>query len=405
MNAVAPTDPDGHSAVYQEAAVELGKGIALGLVPFLGQAIDAYDTIESTLMLYNAKKPEDKESAQFDLVLALVGWVPGPGDGVRKTFRLVNKDPQRFAPVLFDLLRFVLQECGIQTSPEALLDELFNAGKLTAVLNEAKKGVEDATAFKSLPHWLQTVVLTALSQAAANLPMMLGIVEKRLKKWKKVQHNSSANVQSTGKAKQHLPDAKDGSTAQEGKNRAGHARTDSANNSQLAILDPSQLANELIGISGEHIADYMCLQKFGCGSGWGKHDDGGTGKWTKGNPDKDTPGKLSKKGKLYQLADGANGTGIDSVWHASGNNQGKPYAIVEAKASRLEDAPKFHRKKDWKPKINSKLGDNRRSMKEKIKSKLADDIIKDPSELLEPLEDDKVGAAPKKGGGKAGGKT
>ncbi|KPY57632.1 Uncharacterized protein ALO46_05038, partial [Pseudomonas syringae pv. solidagae] len=42
------------SDAYQEAAVELAKGIALGAVPFLGQAIDAYDTIESSIVLYNA---------------------------------------------------------------------------------------------------------------------------------------------------------------------------------------------------------------------------------------------------------------------------------------------------------------------------------------------------------------
>jgi hypothetical protein len=41
------------------------------------------------------------------------------------------------------------------------------------------------------------------------------------------------------------------------------------------------------------------------------------------------------RGVLYKLTDGANGTGIDSVWRAEGHNDGKPYAIVEAKASVL----------------------------------------------------------------------
>ena len=59
--AVAESANDGgedRSAAYQEAAVELAKGIALGAVPFLGQAIDAYDTIESAIVLYNAESTD-----------------------------------------------------------------------------------------------------------------------------------------------------------------------------------------------------------------------------------------------------------------------------------------------------------------------------------------------------------
>jgi hypothetical protein len=59
-------------------------------------------------------------------------------------------------------------------------------------------------------------------------------------------------------------------------------------------------------------------------------------------------GKLSKGGSpksdhiLYKLTDPANGTGIDAVWRANpANNNGKKFAIVEAKASRKEDGPKF----------------------------------------------------------------
>ncbi|NAT39001.1 hypothetical protein CU661_18485, partial [Pseudomonas syringae pv. actinidifoliorum] len=88
------------SDAYQEAAVELAKGIALGAVPFLGQAIDAYDTIESSIVLYNAESTGGKEDAQFDLLMAIIGWIPGPGDGLKKSLRIVNKDPERYAPVL-----------------------------------------------------------------------------------------------------------------------------------------------------------------------------------------------------------------------------------------------------------------------------------------------------------------
>lgn len=72
------------TAAYKEAAVELAKGIALGAVPFLGQAIDAYDTVESSIVLYNAETADGKDEAKFDLLLAVIGWIPEPGDGLKK---------------------------------------------------------------------------------------------------------------------------------------------------------------------------------------------------------------------------------------------------------------------------------------------------------------------------------
>ncbi|RMM83907.1 hypothetical protein ALQ72_02878 [Pseudomonas syringae pv. maculicola] len=78
------------------------------------------------------------------------------------------------------------------------------------------------------------------------------------------------------------------------------------------------------------------------------------------------------------MTDGANGTGIDAVWRANpSNNEGKKFAIVEAKASRDEDAPKFIRKLNntRKPGIGSKLGVSG---------------IADPSELIEPIEQTEI---------------
>lgn len=383
-------------ADYEEAAKELAKGIAIGLVPFLGQAIDVYDTVESAVTLYRAKQPDQKENAQFDFLLALVGWIPGPGDGVKKALRIVNKDPQRFAPVLFDLLRFVLQKCGVNTSPEELLDQIFNADKLKAQIEKIKVGVKDSDGFRSLPQSVQTGVLETFEMAATNMPMLVGIVEKRLKKWKRLQHNSSSREAVPGKAERPMPKAKDTDIAKEGKSRPANGRANSTVNGQLATESIPDLTNELVGICGEHIADYICVEKFGCAGAWEKHDSGISGGWLQGNPSKDRPGKLSAGGSpkvkhiLYRLSDGPNGTGIDAVWRATENNGEKPYAIVEAKATRNEDAPKFMRRPNnsRKPAIASSLGVN---------------VIGDLSELLEPLEEENDGNPPsKKQGGKLG---
>ncbi|WP_238418218.1 hypothetical protein [Pseudomonas syringae group genomosp. 3] len=123
---------------------------------------------------------------------AAIGWIPGPGDGLKKSLRIVNKDPERYAPVLFDLLRFVLQECGIKTSPEELLKQVFNAGKLTADVDQIITGVKGSSTFQNLPNWAKTSVVTVLAASRDNMPAIVGIVEKRLVKWKGMQRNSSA---------------------------------------------------------------------------------------------------------------------------------------------------------------------------------------------------------------------
>lgn len=369
------------SAAYQEAAVELAKGIALGAVPFLGQAIDAYDTIESSIVLYNAESTDGKEEAQFDLLMAVIGWVPGPGDGLKKSLRIVNKDPQRYAPVLFDLLRFVLQECGIKTSPEELLKQIFDAGKLRAELDEIITGVKGSSTFQSLPNWAKTSVVTVLAASRDNMPAMVGIVEKRLVKWKGMQRNSSAASSGSSHPKRaEKPASKDSAVAAKGTDGASGTHSNQVEASKVGLQAPSSILNEGLGVSGEHIADYICAVEFGWGKDWDGHDKGADGKWLEGVPDANKKGKLSSGGSpkarhiLYKLTDGANGTGIDAVWRADPtNNEGKKFAIVEAKASRNEDAPKFMRK----PNNTRKPG---------ISSKLLVSGITDPSELIEPIE-------------------
>ncbi|WP_122846912.1 hypothetical protein [Pseudomonas viridiflava] len=369
------------SDAYQEAAVELAKGIALGAVPFLGQAIDAYDTIESSIVLYNSESTSGKEDAQFDLLMAIIGWIPGPGDGLKKSMRIVNKDPERYAPVLFDLLRFVLQECGIKTSPEELLKQVFDAGKLRVELDDIITGVKGSSTFQGLPNWAKTSVVTVLAASRDNMPAIVGVVEKRLVKWKGMQRNSSAASSGSSHPKRvEKPASKDTTVAAQGKENASGTHSNQVEASRVGLQAPSSILNEGLGVSGEHIADYICAVEFGWGKDWDGHDKGSDGKWLEGLPSGSKLGKLSAGGSpkakhvLYKLTDGANGTGIDAVWRADpANNEGKKFAIVEAKASRDEDAPKFTRK------LNN-------TRKPGIRSKLGVSGISDPSGLIEPID-------------------
>lgn len=76
---------------------------------------------------------------------------------------------------------------------------------------------------------------------------------------------------------------------------------------------------------------------------------GGAGQWTGAKPSSLVAGKLSRGGspkdhrKLFKLTDPSFGTGIDAVWCAHGceHNDGKPFAIIDAKASVSGKKPKY----------------------------------------------------------------
>ncbi|MEI7298525.1 hypothetical protein WCQ02_41240 [Paraburkholderia tropica] len=175
-----------------------------------------------------------------------------------------------------------------------------------------------------------------------------------------------------------------------------HLNTPSAGgvvNAKLAVKD---ITNKITGLLGEHIADYYCYEHLKWGSGWAGHDRGPLGHWME-PPGATVLGKLNDDKQLNKLfAPKARGQGIDGVWRATpANNNGKPYAIVEAKSSRVASKPK----NDGKPNVTSKLG---------MANRVADAILPRPDELLEPAVDD-GGDTPaqsqtsgKKSGGKKG---
>ena len=383
---------------YIEAGEELGKSIAIGLVPVLGQAIDIYDTLESAWRLYGAEKPEAKDEAKFDIVLSLVGWIPGPGDGIKKSLRLVNKNPQRFAPVLFDLLRRVLEICRVDTSPEELLEKVFNAGSLQSQLKEVQATIEASELYQSFSPESRDRLKVIFNMVHSQLPAMVGIVERRLLKWKSVQSNSSAKAQPDGKITTDKPAKKDGTVATNGQQRVASATSNGSLRSVVAA-EATKLASDIAGVLGEHITDYHCAEVLGWGNRWQGHDKGAAGKWAGEAPSKNTEGKLSNRTHLFRLGLETNGQGIDAVWRANSNNGGKPYAIVEAKSEvdLLKQMPGYL-KKDPKskrqPSITGKLGVNG---------------IPKAVELLEPHADSSEGSisstSVKKGTKKGGGNT
>ncbi|KVP96835.1 hypothetical protein WJ97_13225 [Burkholderia ubonensis] len=357
----------------EDAVKEIGLSMASNAFPLFYVAQNVYDTTESVWTVWNARESADemtKIEAGIDLVFAVVGWVPVVGAGVKRTFRLVNHKSEIYGPLLFDILRLVLQRAHVQTSPDALIDKLFNATGVKKYLTEAREHIQKSWLYQEMPSSVQATFMQALTFVETNLPYWLAqFVQRKLLHWRKKQPNSSA----VSTLDEHRTTEKPGAKGEEAK--AGHDRpvpTPSRGvvNAKLAVTD---ITTEITGILGEHIGDYYCYEKLKWGHGWKDHDKGLSGKWSE-QPGLRVMGKLNDKGKLNKLFDPkARGHGIDGVWRAAPfSNQTKDYAIVEIKASTTK-----HKLKDSNAKhsIWSKLGT------------IKDEVRPPAEDLLEPPED------------------
>jgi len=388
---------DNDQQAVEDAVEQIGISMAANAFPLFYVAQNVYDTSESVWNVWNARSATDemtKIETGIDLVFAVVGWVPVVGAGVKRTFRLVNHRSEIYGPLLFDILRMVLQRAHCPTSPEELVDKLFDASGLKKLLTESREHIEKSWLYREMPPTAQTTFGEALGFVETNLPYWLTqFVERKLMHWKKKQPNSSAEGAVALRKETEKP-GKVGVEAEEGHNRSKSAPSaGGVVNAKLAVKD---ITNKITGLLGEHIADYYCYEHMKWGAGWTSHDQGALGHWATA-PGTTVLGKLNDDRQLNKLfAPKARGQGIDGVWRATpANNNGKPYAIVEAKSSRVASKPKS----DGKPNVTSKLG---------MANRVADAILPRPDELLEPPVDDS-GDTPapsqtsgKKSGGKKG---
>jgi hypothetical protein len=170
---------------------EIGTAVSTGHAPFLGQAINIYDTIESLIALHDSKTPAAKEEAQFDLVLAIVGWIPGAGGGVKKTIRLINFYPGH-APNFFDFLRNACAMLEIHTSPVLLLDKLFDTAALTSLLGAIKACIEKSWMFEQMPPEQKAMISSEIDTVRLQLPALMMLVTTKLAQWMYQQRNNTA---------------------------------------------------------------------------------------------------------------------------------------------------------------------------------------------------------------------
>lgn len=374
----------------EDAVEQIGLSMAANTFPLFYVAQNVYDTSESVWSVWNARNSTDeltKISTGIDLVFAVVGWVPVVGAGVKRTFRLVNHRSEIYGPLLFDILRLVLQRAHCPTSPEELVDKLFDATGLRKLLTESREHIEKSWLYQEMPPSVQVTFNQALGYVETNLPYWLTqFVQRKLMHWRKKQPNSSSEGTVALRRETEKP-GKVGVEAEDGHNRSNSAPAGGVVNSKLAVTD---ITNKVTGILGEHIADYYCYEHMKWGSGWCHHDDGKEGHWAS-KPGEDVLGKLNDGTKLNKLFEkDSRGQGIDGVWRATpDNNNGRRFAIVETKASRVA-RPRTDGAKPAVPRLG-------------VATAVAGEVLPQPVELLGPVEGNGESSSTSTSGGKKSG--
>lgn len=185
---------------YPEAKAELLQAIERGRLPLLTQELNAYDCIQAIFELDAINNPKDEEDAFFDLALALIGWIPGPGQGLKTLLRLINRAPQRHAESLFDLIRHTLLACRLKTSPEQLLEKCLDPQRLAEELPQIISGVRASSTFDKLTPQQRQLVLHNLNEAQEHTEFLMVSVQERIAPWIAEQRNNSAAAHSRGPA-------------------------------------------------------------------------------------------------------------------------------------------------------------------------------------------------------------
>ena len=229
--------------------------------------------------------------------------------------------------MLLDAVRYGLYEAGYKVDPYAFLMESISEGKIRALLNACKGKLQDSSIYKKAPTWTQDAMMAGIELAGQSLPLLVGVVERKVKTWLHVAPKSSARQDSSTTVKPkkiknepvQQPKAK-GKTSSAGKPNAQQVLNGTVNAIEIGSANINQLQESV----GEHVADYFCQDTLAWGQKHGKralHDQAQKG------------AKLSDGGKLTQLKANikVRGVGIDAVWLGGA----KPYAVTEYKTRQV----------------------------------------------------------------------
>ena len=290
----------------------------LGLVPGVGQVIDARDIIRGLTAL--SANPANF-GGWFEFITALIGLVPGGGDFLKRAMRQVHRGAIR-PEMFFDVIRR-----GGYGNPEMLIKQCLDFSTLQKHMAKLVTELRAGKLLDLLPADTRRSILKAAGEIERGLARQLKTLQQWVDDLLKKQPNSSvANATPLGLKKTDKPGAT-GHVAADAKHKPKEGMVNSKQFDTIATQAFGALGNQVKGIMGEHIADYHCITVKGWGS-FAQHDQAGSGKWAGAT---DAPKKLNDSTIPLPLSGSVRGRGIDGVWRTNKAN-GKPYAIVEAKA-------------------------------------------------------------------------
>ena len=280
----------------------------IGCVPVLGQLVDARDILKGLISVSSAPV---SPAAWFELITALIGLVPGAGDAVKRSLRAVKS---RSVPV--DTLLDMIRRLNIG-DPEKLLKDTLDVSRL-------RKSLDGILGNQQLLSGLSPAARKNVDAIRGNLNKQFDEFKREIDGWLTKGRKTSADTPPASKATPGTPASKPNTQAKQGTKGSGqHSNATQTNAPNAATQRTARfktLTNKVLGVLGEHMADYHCQDV----KGWGKktaHDKGGV-----------NSAKLNDAGQLVQLWPvRARGRGLDAVWKTTGAS--KPYAIIEAKAS------------------------------------------------------------------------
>ncbi|MBB5018637.1 hypothetical protein HNQ59_001928 [Chitinivorax tropicus] len=336
--------------------------VVLGMVPVVGQAIDARDII---LGLIDIADQPDGYEAWFNFITALIGVVPGGGDAIKRALRTIRKGHAPASELLS-----MLRRLGRGNPEQAVLDML-DVSKLQPHIKTLTDTLKSNRLVEALDAHTRQRITTTVNNLQHSLNHQFSKFSAEVRGWLKKQPNNAAEpdyVSKSAPRQADKPNAK-GGTASQSKEHSSVAHADRYNAFTAATSTLAQHSLYFKGVLGEHMADYWVVEQ-GWAAGWVAHDRGQDGRWT--NQDPKAPRKLNDNGAMTPLWPlTTRGRGIDAVWRTNRQN-GKPYAVIEAKAytdpktplsamlSDVQDKQEFEAYKqltrDWKKQQPSSKG-------------------------------------------------
>lgn len=281
---------------------------AIGCVPVLGQIVDARDIVKGLVEV--SGKP-DSAAGWFNVITALIGLIPGGGDAAKRSLRAVKSGAANVDDLLAMIRRFYSGD------PEKLLRQVMDLGPLRKKLDEILNNPR-------LINQLSPQMRAQVSRIRNSLDKQFASFKKEVDGWLGQGRKTSAEAPVRSTPSTRTPDSKPNSPNGEGRNARRDASNDAQPNQPNAHTQRTArfktLSNKVLGVLGEHMADYHCQDVKGWGKGQASHDVGAK-----------NLAKLNDQHRMVQLWPCIpRGRGIDAVWKSNGR---KPYAIIEAKAS------------------------------------------------------------------------